>query len=225
MEGVVHRQRTRANARLHSASAAGKARNQPNGRAALVRPDDRRRVETTNPFAFDLCDREGLPDFQERSIAALVESGAPIDVFGVGTELATSRDAPALSGVYKLARIGTGARSRGTAKRSEGKVSDPGPREIHRRTGRDGIHREDRIVLAHEKPGRGARALLVPVMRKGVRTNRAGDHHEARARWEEERGALPPAVRRLEDPEPYRVVRSRTLLEARRRAVAGSGYD
>ncbi len=41
-------------------------------------------------------------DLDERTIAHLVASGAPIDAFGVGTELIVSRDAPALSLVYKL---------------------------------------------------------------------------------------------------------------------------
>src|SRR5207244_3544325 len=42
-------------------------------------------------------------DLNEERITALAAAGAPIDLYGVGTDLATSRDAPALGGVYKLA--------------------------------------------------------------------------------------------------------------------------
>jgi nicotinate phosphoribosyltransferase len=45
-------------------------------------------------------------DLDEWKVADLVRSGAPIDAFGVGTELITSRDAPALSMVYKLVAMG-----------------------------------------------------------------------------------------------------------------------
>src|SRR6185295_930023 len=41
-------------------------------------------------------------DLNETRIAELISRGARIDSFGVGTELATSYDSPALSGVYKL---------------------------------------------------------------------------------------------------------------------------
>jgi nicotinate phosphoribosyltransferase len=41
-------------------------------------------------------------DLEERQIARLVAAGAPIDLWGVGTDLGTSRDSPVVSGVYKL---------------------------------------------------------------------------------------------------------------------------
>src|SRR5262249_10861887 len=41
-------------------------------------------------------------DLDEWRIAELVASGAPIDAFGVGTELATSGDAPSMGAIYKL---------------------------------------------------------------------------------------------------------------------------
>jgi nicotinate phosphoribosyltransferase len=55
-------------------------------------------------------------DLDEHRIRNLVEAGAPIDAFGVGTQLATSADAPNLSAVYKLVELDIGGIHRFTAK-------------------------------------------------------------------------------------------------------------
>src|SRR3989339_1212874 len=57
-----------------------------------------------------ILDAEGLPhvkivasgDLNEERIDDLLQNGAPIDSFGVGTEMVTSKDTPALGGIYKL---------------------------------------------------------------------------------------------------------------------------
>jgi len=96
-------------------------------------------------------------DLDEARIAQLIAAGAPIDVFGVGTELATSADAPAMGAVYKLVEI----QGRPTAKWSEGKASLPGPKQLFRLPDRD------ILALVHEVPPPGAEALLQPVILKG----------------------------------------------------------
>jgi len=80
-------------------------------------------------------------DLDEDTIAALVSGGAPIDVFGVGTSLATSFDAPAVSAVYKLVEI----EGRHASKRSEGKQTLPGAKQVYRFADRDvvGLHGEN----------------------------------------------------------------------------------
>ena len=67
-------------------------------------------------------------DLDERLIAGWSAAGAPIDRWGVGTELGTSRDSPAVGGVYKLVadRPAQGG-WRGTTKSSPGKATLPGP--------------------------------------------------------------------------------------------------
>lgn len=96
-------------------------------------------------------------DLDERKIRALVEAGAPIDAFGVGTELATSADAPTLSAIYKLVEID----GRPTMKLSDGKVSLPGAKQIYR--GEDG----DTLALANERIETGRRPLLRLVIHGG----------------------------------------------------------
>lgn len=76
-------------------------------------------------------------DLDEHRIAELVESGAPIDGFGVGTALSTSEDAPALSGVYKLVEIERDGAMAPLMKHSPGKRSLPGAKQVWRAGPRD----------------------------------------------------------------------------------------
>jgi nicotinate phosphoribosyltransferase len=72
-------------------------------------------------------------DLEERQIARLVAAGAPIDAWGVGTELGVSRDAPTLGGVYKLVADANDAGSwRSVRKRSPGKETVPAPKQVFR---------------------------------------------------------------------------------------------
>jgi nicotinate phosphoribosyltransferase len=71
-------------------------------------------------------------DLNERKIAALIESGAPIDSFGVGTELATSLDSPALGAVYKVVEVSVHGIQRFTAKVSAEKSTLPGAKQVFR---------------------------------------------------------------------------------------------
>ena len=67
----------------------------------------------------------------------MLDAGAPIDAFGVGTELATSADAPSLSAVYKLVELRSGNAHTYTAKYSEDKSTLPGAKQIYRCAGHD----------------------------------------------------------------------------------------
>ncbi len=97
-------------------------------------------------------------DLNEYKIAELLAAGSPIDAFGVGTEMITSKDCPALSGVYKLAEIGL----QGKMKFSEGKTTLPGKKQIYR--SRHFLH--DCITLDDENACLGY-PLLVPVFLQG----------------------------------------------------------
>ena len=65
-------------------------------------------------------------DLEEGRIAALVADGVPVDRFGVGTDLGTSRDSPTVNGVYKLVAHARGEAMEGVRKLSADKQTLPG---------------------------------------------------------------------------------------------------
>ncbi|MGH9182288.1 MAG: nicotinate phosphoribosyltransferase [Acidimicrobiales bacterium] len=132
-------------------------------------------------------------DLDEHRIAALVGGGAPIDAFGVGTQMGTSADAPALGAVYKLVEDADGPK----AKRSEGKATLPGRKQVWRV--RDGDGRLDHDVLALEdEEVAGGTPVLVPVMAGGSRLGPAPPLTELRDRGRETLASLPGELRRLD---------------------------
>jgi nicotinate phosphoribosyltransferase len=154
-------------------------------------------------------------DLNEYKISELVRADAPIDAFGVGTELATSADAPTLGAVYKLVELEVEGRKRYTAKFSEDKVTLPGAKQIFRFPDYD--------VIACTCEGlSGAEPLLRPVILKGTLAEPLPDARAARAHAAESVKRLPEAYRRLKDAEPYPVhysARLKALLEEARRRV------
>ncbi len=109
----------------------------------------------------------GSGDLNEYRIEELVEAGAPIDSFGVGTDLATSRDVPALSVVYKLVETERGGQVEYKAKFSEEKVYCPGRKQVFRFT-QDGKYHHDVLARSEESYPDGD-PLLKPLMRNGRR--------------------------------------------------------
>jgi nicotinate phosphoribosyltransferase len=87
-------------------------------------------------------------DLNESKIQALIAGGAPINAFGVGSELITSRDAPALGGVYKLVAL-EDRYGKLTLKRklSALKATIPGPKQILRRRNANGKYICDTIEI------------------------------------------------------------------------------
>ncbi len=158
-------------------------------------------------------------DLNEYRIAELVAGGAPIDAFGVGTELATSADAPSLGAIYKLVELAGPGERRYTAKFSADKVTVPGAKQIFRYRG------HDVIGCAWECPrgGEDVEALLRPVIHHGELVEPLPDVHAARACAASRLRNLPPECRHLHSAGPYRVELSAALgellAEARRRAA------
>jgi len=140
-------------------------------------------------------------DLNEYKIAALQAAGAPIDLYGVGTDLITSKDAPALSGVYKLVAVDREGCHRAVRKLSPEKATYPDIKQVYRLFDADGRMRGDVLALQDEElPGQ---PLLEPVLRNGALAAPVPDLPAIRQRAFAQRETLPPAVRRIEDPAPY----------------------
>jgi nicotinate phosphoribosyltransferase len=150
-------------------------------------------------------------DLDELSIAEIVAIGAPIDAFGVGTAISTSRDAPALGGVYKLVAIERDGAMAPVAKLSAGKRTLPGSKQVWRRA-EGGCATGDVIALADE-PGPGGRPLLTKVMEEGRRLHPPARLDDARRHAERALRELPDGVRRLDGWDDY-PVRVSPALEA-----------
>jgi nicotinate phosphoribosyltransferase len=142
-------------------------------------------------------------DLDEARIAELIAAGAPINGFGVGTSVSTASDAPALSGVYKLAEVERDGAMVPVLKKSPGKRTYPGRKQVWR-VMRDGVYVEDLLMLEHDAPPPGAKPLLREVMRHGVRCWRPS-LHDIRAGHREQIAPLPTDVARLVDGRNYPV--------------------
>lgn len=143
-------------------------------------------------------------DLDEYALRDMLAAGAPVDGFGVGTRVDTSSDQPYLDCAYKLQEYAGRARR----KRSEGKATWPGRKQVFRSLDADGRMAGDRVTLETDpQPGE---PLLVPAMRGGCRVAPAPSLAEVRRRAAENLARLPQALRRLEAFD-YRVEIAPTL--------------
>ena len=156
-----------------------------------------------------ILDEGGLPDVRvlasgdldEYVISALVADGTPIDGFGVGTRMGTSADAPSLGVVYKLVADDHGPK----LKLSEGKMTLPGRKQIHRTADHD--------VLCLDGESFEGRMLLTPVVASGARLATAPALAELQERCAAAIGALPSRLRSLEPAAPQYEVRVSARLQ------------
>jgi nicotinate phosphoribosyltransferase len=142
-------------------------------------------------------------DLDEYRIHELVSRGAPVDAFGVGTQLSTSADAPNMGAVYKLVELDISGIKRFTAKLSEDKATLPGGKQVFRF--------EDHDVLARSGECSNGKALLRPVMLDGKVIETLPDTAAARAHAAASIAKLPPALRSLDAAEPWPVRHSKDL--------------
>lgn len=142
-------------------------------------------------------------DLNEDRIRAVVEAGAPINAFGVGTELATSFDAPALSAVYKLVELESGGRKRYTAKYSPDKQTLPGAKQVFRFEMHDVIACSGECSPERSSGASQPEALLRPIIIAGSPAGRLPSAGEAREYCSQ-------AIRRVAPD--HRVEYSRELL-------------
>jgi nicotinate phosphoribosyltransferase len=130
-------------------------------------------------------------DLGESKIAALLSAGAPIDAFGVGTELATSADAPSMNAIYKLVEINHAGDIRYTAKSSPGKHSLPGAKQLFR-------YPEYDLLGLHNECAGGSEAMLKPVIIGGNLVSPSPSVAQIRERASKGLAEWPSGVRRTE---------------------------
>jgi nicotinate phosphoribosyltransferase len=176
----------------------------------------------------------------EHIIKSLLEQGAPIDVFGVGTSLVVGKEDAALDGVYKLSMYNNKPRL---------KISDniekillPGMKKIHRYFGTDGKFYADAVLLEDEagidqmihpyQPLKRlsvldlkSEELLNSVMENGRLSIAKQTPYEigdySRSRF----ALLPDEHKRFEYPHIYKVGISRKLMELRDELVEEKTRD
>jgi nicotinate phosphoribosyltransferase len=135
----------------------------------------------------------------EDDLAEMLQAGAPIDGFGIGTSLTTSSDVPALDCAYKLQEYDGLPRR----KRSIGKATWPGRKQVWRRYGSDGRMAGD--ILSIESDHHSGEPLIQPVMRAGRRIGPPPTLAEIRARATRDLARLPEWLRLLRPQGSYPV--------------------
>ncbi len=169
------------------------------------------------PLAFQarkMLDEAGLQkvtifassSLDEYEIQKLVDSGAPIDAFGVGTRLAVMEDASHLDMAYKLVEYA----GSGRLKLSTSKVLHPGRKQVFRQV--ESGHMIGDVIGRFDESLPGE-PLLQPMMRQGVLTRHI-DLQESRRRLRCELALLPHQLRAIEpSPVPYPVSFSECLRD------------
>jgi nicotinate phosphoribosyltransferase len=199
--------------------------------------------------ARQMLDAAGFPDakivasndLDEHLIVSLLEQGARIDTFGVGTKLVTGNDQPALGGVYKLgaSRDEAGAWVE-TLKLSEQpiKISNPGVLQVRRlRRGNElvgdviydsevgysgpAMHDiEDPMRPAHTPTFETGEDLLVRMLDHGSPVRTPDSVTTARDRARAELPQLSPRTRRFFNPQPYPVGLDRHVHTRKQQLIA-----
>lgn len=147
-------------------------------------------------------------DLNEHRLAELVKAGAPIDSFGVGTQLSTSADAPALSAVYKLVELRRDKKLHYTAKFSDEKSTLPGAKQIYRYAD------HDVVALASEcNSDFHGEPLIRPILIGGELVEPAPSSAAIRTHAQSHIAAIPKRLHDLEPTDPYLVEISPRLIQ------------
>lgn len=162
-----------------------------------------------------ILDAGGLKDviilvsggINEDVLLRMKAENAPIDGFGIGVNLDSSIDAPSLDCAYKLQEYAGIPRR----KRSEGKATWPGRKQVWRSYDLDGRMAGD--VLSVETDKHPGEPLIVPVMRGGKRLAPAPSLDEIRARAARDLARLPEPLRLLEQGVTYPVQVANALVK------------
>lgn len=184
-------------------------------------------------------------ELTEEIIHELVTAGAPIDSWGVGTNLVTGGSDSAFSGVYKLVAKEEAGAMAPTIKISNNpeKSTTPGIKQVYRYHDAEDRPLGDLLALENESPpeegpvsfrhplfeGRGftlkdyagRTPLLRPAMREGKRVGSRESLDAMRARSIDSMNRLDVTYRRLLNPHVYKVSLSEALADLKFRMIHG----
>jgi nicotinate phosphoribosyltransferase len=189
-----------------------------------------------------MLDEAGLYDtkilasnqLDEYVIRSLLEQGAPIDGFGVGTELITGKKTAALDGVYKLSMNNHQPKLK--LSDTYEKISLPGIKKVYRYFDDEGCFYADAILLEEEENthlmhhpheiakrcslnGMHKETLFHKVFENGQLLNAEGDTHAIQAYAKKRLSQLPAEHQRFEMPHIYKVGLSDRLNNLRNHLV------
>lgn len=137
-------------------------------------------------------------DLNEYKIERLIDDGAKIDAFGVGTDMIVSKDHPAIGGVYKLAELDGEPK----IKLSKEKQTLPGKKQIYRQS-LDGKFVKDIIALEDEIVD--GEPLLQQTIKEGTLVEKLPELNKTREYCLKQREALPEKIKRLRASDYYPV--------------------
>lgn len=164
-------------------------------------------------------------NLDEFKIEKLLAQGAAVDVFGVGTNMGVSSDAPYLDVIYKLSQIDD-AQGKGTPvmKLSKDKVTYPGKKQVFRGYTKKGLYQKDIIGLEGERIE--GRPLLEKVMENGKISIAYPSLEKIRSHTADTIKALPGKYKKLQGSARYPVVLSNGLqrmITKVKRQIASKG--
>jgi nicotinate phosphoribosyltransferase len=152
----------------------------------------------------------GSGGLDEYDLSELSAARIPFDSYGVGTKMGTSSDAPWSDMAYKLVEYG----DKPVLKKSPGKISWPGTKQVFRQRNDQGQLEKDIIGLRDERIT-GTEALLRKVMKDGKIVVTLPTLAESRAGLAKELGHLPDSTKAIRNPVLYPVEFSPALLRLR----------
>src|SRR5881392_4319038 len=183
----------------------------------------------------------GSGDLDEYMITDLKQRGAKIDVWGVGTKLATGQPDAALGGIYKLGAIrrpGGAWQYRIKLSEESEKASVPGSLQVRRFHEPNGTFMADAIyetdhgvsepceivdVETEDKtkisPNTRYSDLLVPIFRAGQLVYEEASIEESREHVRKQLSCAPPEILRLKNPAPYKIGLEQSLHELRSKLI------
>ncbi|WP_165251593.1 nicotinate phosphoribosyltransferase [Adlercreutzia sp. ZJ304] len=184
-------------------------------------------------------------DLDERTVESIMDEGAPVNAWGIGTRLATGYDQPTLGGVYKLSAIKPAGsntwKDRLKISESAAKLTMPGVLNVRRYFNEDGHVAGDMVYDVNSKidasevivdpmdplrqkqlKGKRNVVLLQPFIRNGaiVCDKSFTDAKVARNRASEQLETLDETQLRMLNPHTYPVGLERGLHERRQNLVA-----